>query len=153
MNRPAAPAAFAVSADPSAAGPGPATAFERCRPYVLSALRIMAGLLFFEHGMAKVFGFPPHGQMPGFPEIEWFAGRIELVGGGLLALGFGTRAVALIMSGEMAIGYFMDHAPRSLFPLLNGGDAPILYCFVFLYFVFAGGGPLSFDALVWRKRR
>ena len=148
MNRPAAPSAFAISSNPS----GPVSAFERYRPYVLSILRIVAGLLFFEHGMAKVFGFPPHGHIPVFHEIEWFAGRIELVGGGLFALGFGTRAVALVMSGEMAIGYFMDHAPHSFFPLLNGGDSPILYCFLFLYFVFAGAGPLSLDALIWRKR-
>ena len=153
MNRPQAAAAFAASANAPATTSRLAAAFARCQPYVLSILRIMAGLLFLEHGTAKVFGFPPHGHMPVFPEIEWFAGRIELIGGGLVALGFCTRAAAFTMSGEMAIGYFLDHAPRSFFPLLNGGEPAILFCFVFLYFVFAGGGPLSFDALVWRRRR
>ena len=153
MNRPQAAAAFAASANAPATTSRLAAAFARCQPYVLSILRIMAGLLFLEHGTAKVFGFPPHGHMPVFPEIEWFAGRIELIGGGLVALGFCTRAAAFIMSGEMAIGYFLDHAPRSFFPLLNGGEPAILFCFVFLYFVFAGGGPLSFDALVWRRKR
>jgi|HubBroStandDraft_2_1064218.scaffolds.fasta_scaffold21271_3 putative oxidoreductase len=153
MNRPQAAAAFAASANAPATTSRLAAAFARCQPYVLSILRIMAGLLFLEHGTAKVLGFPPHGHMPVFPEIEWFAGRIELIGGALVALGFCTRAAAFIMSGEMAIGYFLDHAPRSFFPLLNGGEPAILFCFVFLYFVFAGGGPLSFDALVWRRRR
>jgi putative oxidoreductase len=149
MNRPQVFEAFATSED----SPTPnRTVFERCCPYVLSLLRIMAGLLFLEHGMAKVFGFPAHGALPTFPQIEWFAGRIELIGGGLVALGLGTRAAALIVSGEMAIGYFLDHAPKSFFPLLNGGDSPILYCFVFLYLVLAGGGPLSLDALLWRRR-
>jgi putative oxidoreductase len=153
MNRPQAAAAFAASANAPATTSRLAAAFARYQPYVLSILRIMAGLLFLEHGTAKVFGFPPHGHMPVYPEIEWFAGRIELIGGGLVALGFCTRAAAFIMSGEMAIGYFLDHAPRSFFPLLNGGEPAILFCFVFLYFVFAGGGPLSFDALVWRRKR
>jgi putative oxidoreductase len=153
MNRPQAAAAFAASANAPATPSGLATAFERCQPYVLSILRIMAGLLFLAHGTAKVFGFPPHGHMPVFAEIEWFAGRIELIGGGLVALGFCTRAAAFIMSGEMAIGYFLDHAPRSFFPLLNGGEPAILFCFVFLYLVFAGAGPLSLDALLWGRKR
>jgi putative oxidoreductase len=153
MNRPQAPAAFAASANAPATMSRLAAAFEPYQPYVLSILRIMAGLLFLEHGTAKVFGFPPHGHMPVFPEIEWFAGRIELIGGGLVALGFCTRAAAFIMSGEMAIGYFLDHAPRSFFPLLSGGEPAILFCFVFLYLVFAGAGPLSLDALVWRRKR
>ena len=120
---------------------------------MLSILRIMAGLLFCEHGTAKLFGFPPHGQMPGPMELEWFAGTMELTGGTLVTLGLFTRAAAFIMSGEMAIGYFMAHAPRSFFPLLNGGEAAVLFCFVFLYFVFAGAGPWSLDALIWRKAR
>ena len=93
----------------------------------------MAGAVVLRAGPAKLFGFPPHGQMPGFLELEWFAGTIEFTGGTLVALGLYTRAAAFIMSGEMAIGYFLDHAPRSFFPLLNGGDAAVLYCFVFLY--------------------
>jgi|SRR5271155_2443826 len=152
MNRVETPAAFAASPNAPGSGPGRAAAFERYQPYVLSILRIMAGLLFFEHGLAKLFGFPPHGPMPGFPELEWFAGTIEFAGGALVTLGLGTRAAALLMSGEMAIGYFLDHAPRSFFPLINGGDSVVLYCFVFLYFVFAGAGPLSLDALLWARR-
>lgn len=143
--------AFAPPTGASITPPGPTAAFERWRPYVLSLLRIMAGLLFLEHGMAKVFGFPPHGAIPVYPNIEWFAGRIELIGGTLVALGLWTRPIAFLVSGEMAIGYFVDHAPRSFFPLLNGGDSIILYCFVFLYLVFAGAGPLSLDALIRRK--
>jgi putative oxidoreductase len=128
------------------------TSLDRFSPYVLSILRIMAGLLFCEHGLSKLFGFPPHGALPPFMALEWFAGIIECFGGALVALGLFTRPAALIMSGEMAIGYFMMHAPKSVFPLLNGGDAAVLYCFLFLYFVFAGPGPLSLDALLWRKR-
>ena len=103
--------------------------------------------------MSKVFGFPPHGHMPVFPETEWFAGRIELIGGGLVALGLFTRAAAVMVSGEMAFAYFISHAPRSFFPLINGGEAAILFCFAFLYLVFAGGGPLSLDALLWGRKR
>ena len=75
------------------------------------------------------------------------------IGGGLVALGLFTRAAALMVSGEMAFAYFISHAPRSFFPLINGGEAAILFCFVFLYLVFAGGGPLSLDALLWRRKR
>jgi len=91
--------------------------------------------------------------MPHMFELEWFAGTIEFAGGALVALGLLTRPAALLMSGEMAIGYFMFHAPRSFFPLLSGGEAAVLYCFVFFYLVFAGAGPLSLDALLWRKDR
>jgi putative oxidoreductase len=153
MNRPEASAAFAASSNGPATVSPRATALDRLQPYMLSVLRIMAGLLFLEHGMAKLVGFPSHGEMPAFMELEWFAGSIELIGGTLVALGLCTRAAAFIMSGEMAIGYFIFHAPRSFFPLLNGGEAAVLYCFVFLYFVFAGAGPLSLDALVWRRKR
>jgi|SRR5271170_7930055 len=149
MNRPATPAAFAAAPTVPTAS---VARLDRLAPYVLSILRIMAGLLFFEHGLAKLFGFPPHGQMPAFMELEWFAGMVEFTGGALVALGLFTRPAAFLMSGEMAIGYFMDHAPRSFFPLLNGGEAAVLYCFLFLYLVFAGAGPLSLDALIWRKR-
>ena len=152
MNRLAAPAAFAVTSS-TAAPPAQSALLDRLAPYLLSILRIVAGLMFFEHGLAKLFGFPPHGQMPGFMELEWFAGSIEFTGGILVTLGLLTRPAAFIMSGEMAIGYFLDHAPRSYFPLLNGGDAAVLYCFIFLYFVFAGAGPLSLDALLWGKKR
>ena len=93
--------------------------------------------------------------MEPFPvfSMEWFAGLIEFAGGILLALGLFTRAAALIMSGEMAIGYFLFHATHGFFPMLNRGDAAILYCFVFLYLVFAGAGPWSLDALLWKRAR
>jgi putative oxidoreductase len=114
-------------------------------PRMLSILRIMAGLLFMQHGMSKLFGFPSASMHPVFPHLLWFAGVLECFGGALLALGLFTRPVAFLLSGEMAIGYFTVHAPKSFFPLLNGGDAAVLYCFVFLYFVFAGGGEWSVD--------
>lgn len=131
--------------------PKPITSLDRFAPYMLSVLRIMAALLFFEHGSAKLFGFPPHGTMPHFPQLEFFAGSIEFTGGILVTLGLFTRQAAFLMSGEMAIGYFLDHAPRSFFPLLSGGEAAVLYSFFFLYLVFAGPGPLSLDAL-WRGK-
>ena len=124
-----------------------AVQLDRFAPYVLSLLRIVAGLLFFEHGLSKLFGFPPHGATQHFPDVEFFAGLVELIGGFLVTLGLFTRQAAFLMSGEMAIAYFFAHAPRSLFPLLNGGEGAVLYCFVFLYLIFAGPGPLSFDAL------
>jgi putative oxidoreductase len=141
--------AFAASADAPAAKSGLMGAFEQqYQPYVLSILRIIVGLLFLQHGMAKIFNFPPQGDMPVFPRPEWFAGRIELVGSTLIVLGLLTRPVAFVLSGEMAFAYFISHRPRSFFPLLNGGEPAVLFCFVFLYLVFAGGGPLSLDALL-----
>ena len=114
-------------------------------PRILSVLRIITGLLFMEHGMAKLFNFPPSTMHPEFPSLLWFAGVLECFGGALIALGVLTRPVAFLLSGEMAIGYFMAHAPRSFFPMLNNGDAAILYCFVFLYLAFAGGGAWSVE--------
>ncbi len=120
-------------------------------PRMLSVLRIMAALLFMEHGTQKLLGFPPsENPGPALFSLSGIAGLLELVGGFLLALGLFTRPVAFILSGEMAVAYFMAHAPRSFFPILNGGDAAILYCFVFLYLAFAGGGPWSLDA-AWRR--
>jgi putative oxidoreductase len=122
-------------------------------PYVLSVVRIVAGLLFFEHGLSKLFGFPSAQMLPHTFTLEWFAGIIEFGGGGLIALGLFTRAAALIASGEMAIGYFLFHAPHGFYPYLNHGELAIMYCFFFFYLVFAGPGPLSLDALLWRNRR
>jgi putative oxidoreductase len=121
-------------------------------PYVLSIVRIMVALLFFSHGLSKMFGFPSP-KMPDPLTLAWFAGAIEFIGGGLLAVGYLSRFAAFIMSGEMAVGYFMSHAPRGFFPQLNGGDAAILFCFIFLYFVFAGPGPWSIDAMVGKGGR
>ena len=116
-------------------------------PRMLSVLRIMTGLLFMEHGMSKLFDFPPGTLHPAFPALLWFAGVLECFGGALVAAGLFTRVVAFLLSGEMAIGYFMFHFPKSFFPLQNGGDAAVLYCFVFLYLALAGGGEWSVDRL------
>ena len=116
-------------------------------PRMLSVLRIVAALIFLEHGAQKLFGVPA-GATPG-PEmmtLSWWAGVIELVAGGLLLAGLFTRAAAFVASGEMAFAYWMAHAPQNPFPVNNGGDAAILYCFVFLHLAFAGGGPWSLDA-------
>ena len=129
------------------------SSLDRLAPYVLSILRIMAALLFIEHGLAKFFGFPVRTmEVPPLFDLEWFAAVIEFGGGVLLALGLFTRAAALIASGEMAIGYFLFHAPEGFYPYVNHGELAIMYCFVFLYLVFAGAGPWSLDALFWGKR-
>jgi putative oxidoreductase len=120
--------------------------------YVLSILRIVAALLFVEHGTSRLFGWPSPLPTPAFFTLYWFAGAIELVGGALLILGLFSRTAALIMSGEMAFAYFLSHAPHGFFPILNRGDGSILYCFVFFYIAFAGPGPWSLDALMGRKR-
>lgn len=118
-------------------------------PRVLSILRIVTAVLFFEHGSQKLFGFPPRLEGAPGPEIVSLlgaAGIMEIIGGGLLILGLFTRPVAFLAAGEMAVGYWVAHAPKSFFPALNGGDAAILYCFIFLYIFFAGPGPWSLDA-------
>ena len=116
-------------------------------PRMLSILRIMTGLLFMEHGMSKLFNYPPGNLHPSFLTLLWFAGVLECFGGALVVLGLFTRVVAFLLSGEMAIAYFMVHAPQGFFPLLNHGEAAVLYCFVFLYLCFAGGGEWSLDRL------
>jgi putative oxidoreductase len=114
-------------------------------------LRIVAGLLFLEHGTSRLFGWPSPLPSPAVFSMYWFAGAIELVGGALLVLGLFTRPAAFIMSGEMAFAYFISHAPSGFFPILNRGDAAILYCFIFLYIAFAGPGAWSLDGLMARK--
>ncbi len=114
---------------------------------MLAVLRIVAALCFMEHGCQKMFGFPsvPSFGMPPVLSLEGIAGLIEFVGGILLLVGFQTRIAALLMSGEMAIGYWLLHAPKSFFPAINGGDAAVLFCFLFLYLVFAGPGAWALD--------
>ena len=130
---------------------GPDT-WSRYAPQVLSIVRIMIALLFFEHGLSKFFGFPQAATTPALFSLSWFGGAIELVGGAFLAVGLFSRASAFLMSGEMAFAYFISHAPRDFFPINNRGDAAILYCFIFLYFAFAGGGPWSLDAILERRK-
>lgn len=123
-------------------------------PMVLSVFRFIIGLLLFQYGVAKLFKYPP---VPMFAKVELMslygaAGSLELVLGGLLMIGLLTRPVAFILSGEMAFAYFMGHHPKGFIPLLNGGNAAILFCFACLYLFFAGGGPLSVDAMMGKKR-
>jgi putative oxidoreductase len=115
-------------------------------PRVLSVVRIVAGLIFLAHGTQKLLGFPASDMNPPMFSIFWFAGLIELVAGTLITVGLFTRPAAFIASGTMAFAYFIAHAPQNFFPALNGGDAAILYCFFFLYLVFAGPGSWSIDA-------
>jgi putative oxidoreductase len=120
---------------------------------LLSILRIFTGLSLLQHGTAKILGFP---AAPMFANVQissltGVGGLIELIGGILFTIGLFTRPVAFILSGFTAVAYFMAHAGKSFFPLLNGGELAAVYCFVFLYFAFAGAGPWSLDAIRARK--
>lgn len=118
----------------------------------LSLLRIVAALLFLLHGSSKLFGFPPFPmELPPTGSLLWIGAILELVGGLLLLFGFLSRPVAFILSGEMAVAYWMFHAPQSTFPSVNQGEAAILFCFVFLLVAAAGPGPWSIDASRGRK--
>jgi len=112
-------------------------------PQALAVLRIVAGLLFLLHGTQKLFGFPAAEFQPPLMSLFGAAGIIELITGILIIVGFFTRPAAFIASGTMAVAYWMVHAPNSIYPTNNGGDAPILFCFVFLYLVFSGPGAWS----------
>ncbi len=118
---------------------------ETWRPYILSIVRIVIGLLFLQHGLSKVFNFPAPSPVPSLSGLMILAAFLETVGALLFVVGAYTRIVAFILSGEMAFAYFMAHAPRSFYPVVNGGELAVIYCFIFLYFAFAGGGPLSVD--------
>jgi putative oxidoreductase len=118
-------------------------------PRLLSLLRVMSGLLFMQHGTAKLLGIP---QLEMFAKLQpfslsWIAGVLELVGGALLVIGLFTRPVAFVLSGLMAFAYFIAHAPRAFYPIVNAGELAALYCFVFLYLAAAGGGSWSVDAM------
>ncbi len=123
-------------------------------PKVLSLLRIVAGLMFIQHGTQKIFGFPAPARGP-FELMSQMGigGVLELVGGALIVLGLFTRPVAFILSGMMAVAYFQFHAASSLYPLVNGGELAALYCFVFLYLSFAGPGAWAVDTLSGGRRR
>ena len=112
-------------------------------PQALAVLRIVAALLFIAHGTQKLLGFPASEFSPPMFSIFWFAGVIEIVSGIMILLGFFTRPAAFIASGTMAFAYWIAHAPSNFFPVNNGGDAAILFCFAFLYLVFAGPGAWS----------
>ena len=126
---------------------------EAWSPRVLAAMRIITALLFIEHGLMKLVAFPA--AVPGLPSplptILVAAAVIEIVGGALIAVGLFTRIAAFICSGEMAVAYFMAHAPKGFFPLVNGGTLAIAYCFACLYLATAGAGPWSLDAAMNRK--
>jgi putative oxidoreductase len=124
-------------------------------PQMQGVLRIVAALLFILPGTMKLFAFPagipPAGGTAPFLTQVWIGGVLEVVGGALLLVGLFTRPVAFLLSGEMAVAYFQFHAPKGFWPVLNGGVAAVLYCFVWLYFSAAGAGPWSLDA--WRRKR
>jgi len=130
------------------------TRLSRHAPMMLSVLRIVAGLIFLAHGTQKFLSFPA-GQAAGagwtFSHPGHFAGIVELVCGALILVGLLTRPAAFLASGTMAVAYWYQHAPQDFFPVNNLGDAAILYCFLFLYFVFAGPGPISLDAMLSRS--
>ena len=124
---------------------------ERFRPYILSILRIVVGLLFLQHGLSKVFNFPAPSPVGALSGLLILAAFLETVGAFLFLIGAYTRIVAFIVSGEMAFAYFMAHAPRSFYPIVNNGELAVLFCFIFLYFAFAGGGPLSVDRAMLKQ--
>jgi putative oxidoreductase len=119
---------------------------------LLSVLRIVVGLMFMLHGTQKMFGFPPNPQMQGMSfnlmSQIGLAGILETFGGALIVLGLLTRPVAFLLAGEMAVAYFQAHFPRGFYPVVNGGEPAVLYCFIFLYFMMAGAGPWSVDAML-----
>lgn len=133
-------------------------ALNRYGSHALAVLRIVTALLFIEHGTQKLFDFPPapQGGLPPAFSLFWIGAVLELAGGVLILVGLFTRPVAFVLSGEMAIAYWLVHAPESAFPALNGGDAAILFCFVLLTFVFTGPGAWSMDAArerTWLKTK
>jgi putative oxidoreductase len=121
-------------------------------PRALSVLRLIMGLMIIQHGMAKLLGFPVVASFANLSPFSLigFAGFIELIGGALLIVGFQTRLVAFIISGEMAFAYFMAHAPKDFYPLINNGTLAIMFCFTCLFLSTAGPGPWSVDAAIKR---
>lgn len=123
-----------------------------------SLLRIVAGAAFMQHGVQKLFGMllPPDRPWNGAPEVlsqMWFAGVLETFGGALILFGLFTRPVAFLLAGQMAFAYFLAHSPRSFWPILNGGEPAVLFCFIFLFLFAAGPGPYSVDAALFGHRR
>jgi putative oxidoreductase len=120
-------------------------------PMLRSLLRIMAAFTFSLHGWQKFFGIPAGHKFP-IDSLLGIAGALETFGGALIFLGLFTRPVAFILSGEMAIGYFRTHAPRSFWPVINMGEITVLYCFLFLWLTAAGPGPWSIDRLLGKEK-
>jgi putative oxidoreductase len=130
------------------------TILDAWQPRILSVLRIISAFLFMQHGGQKLFGFPAEQRYPfELFSLSGTAGVLELFGGFLLLIGLFTRPVAFLLSGLMAFAYFIAHAPQAFWPLNNGGELATLFSFVFLYFVFAGGGSWSVDSLCRCKRQ
>jgi putative oxidoreductase len=119
-------------------------------PHILSVLRILAAATFLTHGTMKLFGWPAPFPFP-MNGLMYVAGVLEVVGGLLLIVGFLSRPVAFVLAGEMAAAYFMGHVGQGFFPVLNGGEAAMLFCFIFLYIAAAGPGPWSVDASAGRN--
>ena len=118
-------------------------------PYIYAILRIFAGLLFAMHGSQKVLGIPPGNNPPAsLFSLMGFGGALELIGGLMIAFGLFASYAAFITSGEMAVAYFMMHFPRGFFPIVNGGDLAVLYCFIFLYIAAQGSGVWSIDNII-----
>ncbi|MGH9446011.1 MAG: DoxX family protein [Terriglobia bacterium] len=126
----------------------------RVEPFARSVMRIVIGFTYSCHGVQKLFGalggMNGHGATAHLLTVLWIAGVIETFGGALLVLGLFTSPVAFVVCGEMAVAYFTQHAPRGHFPIRNGGELAVVYCFVFLYLIFAGGGPISLDRALRR---
>jgi putative oxidoreductase len=122
---------------------------QRYSPQLLSLMRIAVGITFIEHGTQKLLSFPVPAPGLAVP-LLLFTGILETVGGTLVTLGLLTRIAAFLLSGELAVGYWWLHVPRSFYPMANGGEAMVLYCFVFLYIAAMGAGPWSMDAQMKR---
>ena len=122
-------------------------------PYLHSVLRIALGLLFFQHGAEKIWGFAGGRIDHNFATMHGFAGPLEIAGGALITLGLLSRFTAFILCGEMAVAYFSRWAPRGFWPINNGGEEAVIFCFVYLWLVTAGPGPWSLDYLLQRKTR
>jgi putative oxidoreductase len=121
------------------------TSLDKWAPHALAVLRVVTALLFMAHGTGKLLGFPDLGFQPELFSLIGLAAILEIVGGALLVLGLFTRPVAFILSGQMAVAYFMAHAPNGFFPVLNQGESAVLFCFIFLFLVFSGPGAWSLD--------
>jgi putative oxidoreductase len=124
------------------------------QPYALSLLRLVAGFTFSLHGFQKLFGYfggLGHGSKAALLSLLWVAGILELTGGMLIAAGLFTRLAAFVLCGEMAVAYFKQHAPHGFWPIADGGEPAVLYCFIFLLLTTAGAGPISLDRMIRGK--